>query len=184
MMAFIFPTENGERSPGYITLQTCVFPREALISVVIYRPGRLGRAKPLAGPEFSAGATSSFNRSPVISSGPEASICPRALAPNPPTVKGAANSYLLRDLESFPFGNRESIMPRAGVHHTLPDGRSGGARVNEEHDLRAGIVIQGIPRRSGGDVSSNGVRLNILLLVGQNDSLLTEIHSLHQIPNC
>lgn len=41
----------------------------------IYRPGRLGRAKPRAGPESCAGCTSSFRRSPVISSGPEASIC-------------------------------------------------------------------------------------------------------------
>jgi hypothetical protein len=65
-----------------------VFPQEdPVTNVLIYRPGRLGRAKPRAGPESCAGCTSSFRRSPVISSGPEASICRHELAPFTATVK-------------------------------------------------------------------------------------------------
>lgn len=46
-----------------------------LSSVMIYRPGRLGRAKPRAEAWSRDGCTSSCSRSAVISSGPEASIC-------------------------------------------------------------------------------------------------------------
>lgn len=45
------------------------------VKVIIYRPGRFGRANPRAGPWSRGGWTSSCNRSAVISSGPEASIC-------------------------------------------------------------------------------------------------------------
>lgn len=69
------------------------------------------------------------------------------------------------------------------MQHALPDGGSRGAGVNEHHDVRAGIVIEGVPRRSGGDVGGNGIRLNPRLLVGKGDSLGGNIHSLHEKPD-
>jgi hypothetical protein len=64
------------------------------------------------------------------------------------------------------------------VQHALPDGRSRGARVNEHDHVRAGVKVEGIPRRSGGDVGGNGVGLNLRLLVGEDDSLGGDIYSL------
>ena len=73
----VLSKEKFSESIVYRSLHIISIPTKKLS---IYRPGRLGRAKPRAAPWFCGGFTSSCNRSAVISSGDEASICDSVLA--------------------------------------------------------------------------------------------------------
>ena len=90
-------------------------------------------------------------------------------------------TYLLQDLESFLFSNRNGVPPRAGVQHTFLDRRSGRTSVHKDHDIRPGIVVEGIARRSRGDMCGDGVWLNTRLGIGQRDLLRGDINRLEEV---
>lgn len=146
------------------------------VNIVIYRPGRRGRAKPRAGPWSRGGWTSSCNRSAVISSGPEASICFSSISDG--IHFDTKRTYLLQNLEPSFFGDGDSISPRAGVQHTLPDRRSRGTCVHKYDNIRSRVVVEGIPGRRGGNVGGDGARLDPGLGVDELDGLRGDIDSL------
>jgi hypothetical protein len=87
-------------------------------------------------------------------------------------------SYLLLDLETLSLSNRDGISPRASVQHPLLDRRPARASVHEDHDVRAGIVVEGVPGRGGGDVGGDSTRLDARLAVSKNDLLGGNVNSL------
>jgi hypothetical protein len=87
-------------------------------------------------------------------------------------------SYLLLDLETLSLSDRDGISPRASVQHPFLDRRSAWASVHEDHNVRTGIVVEGVPGRGGGDVGGDSTRLDARLAVSKNDLLGGNIDSL------
>lgn len=61
------------------------------------------------------------------------------------------------------------------MQHAVLDRRPGRTGVNEHHNIRAGVVVVGVPRRRGGDMGSNRPCLDIGLDVDELDGLRGEI---------
>jgi hypothetical protein len=67
------------------------------------------------------------------------------------------------------------------VQHALLDRRSSRASVHKDHDIRAGIVVEGIAWRSLGNMHGDVAWLNTSLGTGERDLLRGNINRLEEV---